>query len=347
MARRISAGSLSTSARQRSAAPAADGASEPDAPPLDGRRNRGGLVATAGGEVESGEIGANADPGDDVAERTVPDRVERLRAAVTSPWDSRMRALARHSHSSPRPAAGWVGPSAASASVIEPWWSATRAITPRATAVTTGTFVCSASARPASAWTSASSSLPAASASPLLAWSAGCGDEVAALDESALGIAEQSVGVGQTILIEERHLEDDRPVLVRQFGSRRHRGCVPTSARGQRTEAQHSSAGVGGVGGGVTVSRLDDAVTHSFGVVDSSGHEQGEPLAGEQLGPKSRRKRWVMPYGVTVSKHAHRIGPLGIGPGEGGTQQGCVARADVDPCPLGERLGVGQSPRLS
>ena len=75
---RISTGSLSTSARQRSAAPAADGASEPDAPLLDGCRHRGGPVAIAGGKVEPDEIGDDADPGDDVSERTVPESGERL-----------------------------------------------------------------------------------------------------------------------------------------------------------------------------------------------------------------------------------------------------------------------------
>ena len=45
---------------------------------LDGGCHRGGLVAIAGGEVEADEIGTNAGPGDDVSERTVPDRGERL-----------------------------------------------------------------------------------------------------------------------------------------------------------------------------------------------------------------------------------------------------------------------------
>jgi hypothetical protein len=47
---------------------------------------------------------------------------------------------------------------------------------------------------------------------------------------------------------------------------------------------------VGGVRGGVTVSRFDGALTQSFGIVNASGQQQCEPLVGEQLGPKARRK---------------------------------------------------------
>jgi hypothetical protein len=129
-------------------------------------------------------------------------------------------------------------------------------------------------------------------------------DEVSAFDQSALRSAEQPVDVGQTILVEQRHLEEDRAVIggPRLGVLGRNRGRIPTSARGQRTEAQHAPTRVDGVRGGVTGSGFDGAPTRSFGLVDPSDHMQREPLVGEQAGSKARGKRRVMPDGVAVSK---------------------------------------------